>query len=184
MSGDADGNVEIIALDATTYQVKDKGVIVGTAEAVNDDIRIQINAEAEANNQVTLDFAGQSVDKVMADLGDGDNGLVIKGGTIKGSLKFVGGGADDTLEIAADAVVQKSVFAQLGEGENTVMVEGRIGRDLFVRGGSEDDSVAIVAGAHVERGVHLDLGDGDNRTQSAAKLAVSSSSTQVLTMTP
>src|SRR5262249_26383604 len=132
VSGDADGAVEITAVDATTYQVKDNGVVVATEQNVNDDIRIGIDATAGANNQVTIDLAGQAVNKIMADLGNGDNSLLVKGGTVHGNLTFTGGTGNDQLQLAAGTTVEKSVIAKMGEGDNSVSVDGSITRDLYV----------------------------------------------------
>src|SRR2546423_15839 len=88
VSGDADGAVEIKAVDATTYEVTDNGAVVATLKNVTDDIRIAIDATAGADNQVTISLAGQAVDRIMANLGDGDNSLLIQGGTVHGNVQF------------------------------------------------------------------------------------------------
>ena len=84
--GDADGAVEITAVDADTYTVTDNGVMVSTAEGVTDDFRIKLDATAEANDSLTLNLNGQTIDKLMVDLGGGDNSFTLQGGTVAGSL--------------------------------------------------------------------------------------------------
>jgi hypothetical protein len=156
--------VEITAVAEGEFQVIDGGVEIGTLEGVTDDIRIEIDQEeAAANDQVTLDLAAQAVDRVMVDLGDGDNAFVLQGGTVGGSLRYDGGEGDDTLEIAADAVVQKSVYAHLGDGDNSLLHAGVVERNLSVKSGAGDDEVEIVDGSRVERSVKAYLGDGDSQ---------------------
>ena len=163
VSGDADGAVEIIAVDETTFQVTDAGGAPVTVEGITDDIRIELDAgDAAANDQVTLDLAGQAVDRVVVELGRGDNSFLLKGGTVGGSLKYRGGDGDDLLEIATDAVVQKSVYARLGDGENSVVLDGKVERSLTVRGGADDDEIHLGEDARIERNLSACLGDGDN----------------------
>ena len=46
IDGQADGAVEIAALEAGQFQVTDNGVVVGTLDGVTDDIRINLDADA------------------------------------------------------------------------------------------------------------------------------------------
>src|SRR5262245_19680703 len=119
LTGDADGAVAITAVDATTYKVTDNGADVATLEDVTGGIRIDIDDTAAHDYDVTIDLAGQSVDHLMANFGDGNNSLTVQGGTIAGNLRFTGGADNDSLTIAADATVEKSVNARLGDGDNT-----------------------------------------------------------------
>src|SRR6478735_1804912 len=97
VSGDADGAIEIKATAANTFEVSDNGVVVGTVEGVTDDVRIRIDASAEANDQVTLDLGGQTIDKLMVNLGGGDNTFTLQGGTVKGAFTYSGGSGDDAV---------------------------------------------------------------------------------------
>jgi len=75
--------VEIAAVDQGTFQVFNNGGVVDTTEGVTDDIRIEPDAEdGAADDHVTLDLAGQAVDRVVVDLGDGDNSFPLQGGTV------------------------------------------------------------------------------------------------------
>ena len=94
VSGIADGAVEIVAIDATTYEVRDNGVVVATAEGVAEEIRISLDAGGATDDNVTINLVGQTIGRIMADLGNGNNSLTIAGGTV-GSLRLAGGdGAD------------------------------------------------------------------------------------------
>src|SRR5690349_20397837 len=74
VSGDADGAVVIHEDSAGTFGVTDNGAAVGTPLSnVTGGIKLSIDATAGANNDVTVDLAGQAVDKIMANLGNGDN---------------------------------------------------------------------------------------------------------------
>lgn len=83
VDGQADVAVEIVAVDQGTFQVSNNGGVVDTTEGVTDDIRIEPDAEdGAADDDVTLDLAGQAVDRVVVDLGDGDNSFLLQGGTV------------------------------------------------------------------------------------------------------
>ena len=162
--GDADGAVEIVALDEGSYQISDNGVVIETIDGVTDDVRIEVDSDgAAADDHVTLDLAGQAVDRVMVELGDGDNTFIVQGGTVSGGLRYRGGDGNDELQIAADAVVQSSARARMGNGDNQVLVEGMVGRSLTVRAGVGEDRVEIAVGARVDGRVYASLGDGTNQ---------------------
>ena len=62
VSGDADGAVQITAVGAGHYEVRDNGVLIAdstTLTGVNDDIKIDIDATAGADNTVTLDLTAK-----------------------------------------------------------------------------------------------------------------------------
>lgn len=170
VSGQADGPVEITAVDAETFEVTDNGAVVDSPSGVSDDIRIELDADGAAENEVTLDLAGQAVDRVIVDLGDGDNSFSLQGGTVDGSLTYRGGDDNDTVEIAADAVVERSVYADLGNGDNSLLLAGLVERNLSVRSGDGDDQVQIAQDARVDRTVNAFLGDGDNQLVHAGQI--------------
>src|SRR5688500_19027718 len=60
VEGDSAGAIEIVALDADSFQVSENAVVVGTVDGVRRGIRIALGA---ANDVVTLDLAGQSLNK-------------------------------------------------------------------------------------------------------------------------
>jgi hypothetical protein len=85
VEGDADGAVEIVAVSEGAYRVTDNGVVIAdetTLQGVTDDIHINLESTvAGTNDTLTIDLAGQTVDKVYAELGDGDNSFELVGGT-------------------------------------------------------------------------------------------------------
>jgi len=171
VDGQSDGPVEITAVAEGTFQVVDDGAVIAILEGVDDDIRIDLDAgDASADDTITLDLAGQAVDRVIVDLGDGDNSFLIQGGTVGGSLKYRGGDGDDLLEIAADTVIEKGVYACLADGENTLLLEGQVDRNLTVHSGSDDDVLQIEEGARIERDLRATLGDGDNTVTIAGEI--------------
>ncbi len=163
VGGDADGAVEVLALDAETYQVSDNGVVVDTIEGVTDDIRITLEDQSPgADDQVTVDLAGQSVDRLFADLGDGNNSLTFRGGTATGSLRYEGGDGNDTVNIAKDTIVERSVVARLQGGDNNLNVDGQIGRNLFAVARDGNDALNVGEAASIGGRVLARLGHGDN----------------------
>jgi hypothetical protein len=45
ISGDAEGDVEIVAVDSRTFQVIDNGQTIATLDGVTDDVRIDLGGE-------------------------------------------------------------------------------------------------------------------------------------------
>jgi hypothetical protein len=172
VSGEADGPIQIIAqVEEASFLVTDNGAEVGTFEGVTDDIRIQLDMDDTAtDDDVTLDLTGATVDRVIAKLGDGDNRLAVQGGEVGSSLMFRSGEGNDVLEIAAEAVVTRNVYAFLGEGENTVDIDGTVERNLIVKTGADADQVLIDEGAVIQRSVSARLGDGANVVNHAGEI--------------
>jgi hypothetical protein len=100
VEGDADGAVEIVAVSEGAFRVTDNGVVIAdetTLVGVDDDINIKLEETIDgANDTVTVDLAGQTVDKVYADLGDGDNSFELLAGTASG-LTYRGGDGLDSV---------------------------------------------------------------------------------------
>ena len=59
-------------------------------------------------------------------------------------------------------MVEGSLYASLGDGDNELTVAGEIGRELDFRGGLDDDTVTLLATALVGRSASICLGDGEN----------------------
>lgn len=159
--GDADGTVEIVAVGAGAYQVTDNGNVIAdgtTLLGVTDDIRIDIDASAAADNTVVLNLVGQTVDRVYADLGDGDNSLQMIGGT---AARFVyhGGAGVDNVDLGT--AITGSATVRLGAGDNNLTVSGNLGR-LSVQGRDGADNVTVAASATIARSAMVHLGGGDN----------------------
>jgi hypothetical protein len=168
VSGDAEGPVAIVAAADGTFSVTDNGVEVAAGLAVTDDVRINLDASAGANDQVALDLGTATVDEVSVKLGAGDNSFSLTGGTITGSLKYFGGADGDTLVVNSE--IAGGVYARLGAGENIATIDGQIGRDVVIQGGSDDDQVTIDVDAVIARGVSLHLGNGDNEVRIAGDI--------------
>jgi hypothetical protein len=162
VSGDADGAVEIVAVSEGAYRVTDNGVLVAdetTLTGVTDDIHIELEESIEGTNDtVTVDLGGQTVDKVYAELGDGDNSFELVNGTAAG-LNYRGGDGIDSVSLAA--TIESRAIVSLGDGANELTVTGAIG-NLAVHGGDDADLMAIADTAVVSGGVTAQLGDGDN----------------------
>ena len=96
------------------------------------DACIGIDATAGVSNQVTIDLAGQAVDKIMADLGGGDNSLIVQGGTVHGNLIFTGGtgrfaGATGSVTfVISDVVITVDPVAGTMTITNQATMEGTI----------------------------------------------------------
>jgi hypothetical protein len=156
--GDADGAVAITAVDAGTFEVTDNGVVVATVEGVTDDIRIRLAGEGEgADDQVTVNLGEQAVDIVYANLGEGDNSLIVGGGTVERGLFYWGGDGNDAVEI--DSTVERCLSVSLGDGDNTVSLAGSLG-SVSLRGGDGNDAVTVTAS--ITGSLQASLGDGEN----------------------
>ena len=135
ISGDADGAVEIVAVGTGNYEVRDNGVLIAdstTLTGVTDDIKINIDATAGADNTVTLDLTGQTVDQVYANLGNGANSLQVTNGNAT-SFVYAGGSGADTVEL--NTPVSGNANVKLGNGDNSLTVNSSVG-SLRVRGGT------------------------------------------------
>jgi hypothetical protein len=171
VTGDADGAVAITATDGTTYKVTDNNADVATVSNVTGGIKVAMDVAAGKDDTVTIDLGSQSVDRLMANLGDGDNNLTVQNGTVSGNLQFAGGTGNDSLTLVAGATVAKSLTARMGEGDNMLDVEGTVSRDLVMTAGSGDDTLTIGADATISRNVIAMLGSGDNLVSIAGDVA-------------
>jgi hypothetical protein len=162
VSGDADGAVEIVAVSEGAYRVTDNGVLIAdetTLVGVTDDIHIDLEGTDDgANDTVTVDLGGQAVDRIYAELGDGDNVFEVLNGTAT-SLVYRGGDGIDSVSI--DATVESRATLTLGDGDNDLTVTSAVG-NLAIHGGDGADLVAIAESATVSGGITAKLGDGDN----------------------
>jgi hypothetical protein len=161
VSGDADGAVEIVAKPNSQFEVTDNGVSVGTFDGVKA-ISIVLDSSGTANNLVTLKLDGASVDRVVANLGAGDNSLILASGSIKGSLSFNGGSGKDNLELEVGTKIGRNVYAMLGDGSNKLSDGAAIAGSLLVSGGLDEDVVSILAEASIGKYMGMNLGNGAN----------------------
>ncbi|MFN7730272.1 MAG: hypothetical protein ACK5OB_00105 [Pirellula sp.] len=180
LSGTAEGPISIVDLGDGTLQVTQQGAgadgtdLVSVESGVTDDIFIRLQPSSDSvQNQVTLDLTKNSVaiDQVMARLGNGTNQFELLGGTIHGSLYYLGGSGADALLLDDGSVVERSVVAVLGNGSNSVSVGGKIDRGLSLRGGIDDDTIDILATAWIQGNAILQAGDGVNKVQDSGKIS-------------
>ena len=161
VTGDSEGAVEIVSKANNQLEITDNGVSIGTFDGVKS-ISINLDASGNANNQVTLKLDATSIDRVMTNLGGGDNSFILASGSIKGSLSYKGGSGKDNLELAVGTSVGRNVYASLGNGLNTLKDGAAITGSLIASGGVDDDTVTILAEATIGKQVDIALGNGAN----------------------
>jgi hypothetical protein len=173
VEGQAVGPVEIRAIEQDKFVVTDNGDVVATLEGVNDDIHIRLDTVDTVANTVIVDLTevltGQAVDRVFVELGNGDNTFELRGGTVRGMLRYLGGAGVDKLTIA-DTTIEGPVVAQLRSGNDSIVIAGQLQRQLLVFAGSGDDVVEMTEDCGVEGNVYLELGDGQNRATVAGEI--------------
>lgn len=170
VTGDADGAVEIVAVGEGTYQVSDAGVVVADATVltdVTDDIRIRLESSSTGTDDtVSLDLGDQTVDRIYADLGDGNNLFEFVSGTAH-SLTYRGGSGGDSVSLAG--TINSRAMVSLGSGDNDLTLSGEAG-SLSVRGGDGADFVSIATSGIVDDNVTAHLGNGDNSLDVAGSI--------------
>ncbi|MEM8945360.1 MAG: hypothetical protein AAGD11_09265 [Planctomycetota bacterium] len=161
ISGDAEGDIEIVAVGAGLYQVSEGGVVIADSselQGVTDDIRISLEETIEAtNDNVTIDLGEEVVDRIYADLGEGDNSLTVTGGSARSFFYRGGDGADD---VQLSTTIDSWAWVRLRDGDDTLTVDGDIGR-LYVAAGGGDDMVFLTDTSTLDY-ASLRLGNGDN----------------------
>ncbi len=163
VSGTPDGQVAIVATGSDSFDIFDDGELVFSVEGADDDLRIDLDdSEDLADQQVELDLAEASVDRVMVNMANGTNRLVLSAGSTRGSIQFNGGSGDDVFESSSDFSVGHGLTALLGEGDNTVDLHGTIARNLELRSGSGDDLFLLASDLNVGGRATLHAGGGDN----------------------
>ena len=198
--GDADGDVSIVALSENTFEVTDDGASIGVFENA-DKIRILLDREGNADNQVNIQLNDETVDGIFAAMGNGNNVLNVQGSESVGRVDFFGGQDNDSvrIDVATDRIISavmrdgddslavgenghrlrfrgghgndtlhlnsetdvNYVGAIMGNGENTVGINGDVARALYIRGGDDADTVRIGEGSSIEN-LAANLGHGDN----------------------
>ena len=162
ISGDAEGDIEIVAVGSGAYEVSEGGVVIADStelQGITDDIRIVLEATTNStDDDVLLDLGGEAVDRVYANLGGGNNTFGVTGGSAANILYRGGDGIDD---VEIDSTIDRFAWICLGEGDNGLTVNSDIGR-LFVRGGNDADNVALSELAIVGS-ASIRLGEGSNQ---------------------
>ncbi|MCH8043787.1 MAG: hypothetical protein IID44_08710 [Planctomycetes bacterium] len=173
VDGDASGDVAIVA-DGGVYTVSDDDGDQVVDGEVTGSIRIALEGEDDgANDNVTIDLGGGSVQNVSANLGEGDNSLSISNGSVSGRLSYRGGDGSD--DVTIDVAIGRGIFARLGGGDNSLTIrdsvgdpaEGEdavpeVGGGIIVSGGDGNDTVTVDEDAAVARLIFARLGGGDN----------------------
>jgi hypothetical protein len=172
LTGTADGAVQISATDTTgTFDVYDAGTLVTTASGITGMIKVKLDdAAGSPDNSLAIDLGAAAVDRVMVDLGDGENLFTLSGGTIDNSVLYKGGSGADNVTISATTTIGRNVYANLKDGDNTFELAGTVQRGLFVEAGNGNDNVTIAAGATVGRGASINVGSGDNQVMLAGTI--------------
>ncbi|MBB3209577.1 hypothetical protein FHS27_005417 [Rhodopirellula rubra] len=180
VEGDAEGEIAIVDLGDGTLQVTESGAgtdggdLVEVVEGVSDDILIHLDPSGVgADDAVSIDLSANSVtvDSIFAALGSGRNTVSLDGGTISGDLVVATEEGNDAVVIGGEATVQGNVEAVLGEGDNTLAVDGDIEGDLAAWNGNGDDSIAIGVQSEIGGDVRIGLGDGENFVDVAGQIA-------------
>lgn len=165
VSGTPDGAVAIIATGENSFDVMDDGELVDSVSGVDDDIRINFDSPSEdAQDELSLDLQGASVDQIMINLGGGTNRTVIETGSTSGSVRYYGGAGHDSLEVAEGVSIGRGLSAYLRDGNDTVEVDGQVGRSVNIYGGRGDDSILFGDNSEVGRRLTIRAGAGDNTT--------------------
>lgn len=81
----------------------------------------------DSSDQVTVDLGGESVSKIYADLGRGDNSLTLVNGEVTESLTVRGGDQADKVRVPGSAAVNGVLHLALGGGSNLAELAGAIG---------------------------------------------------------
>ena len=155
--GDADGPVEIVAAGEGSFEVSDAGNSLGVFEGV-DKIRILLDREAGADNEVHIQLNDETVDGIFAALGHGNDLLTVRGSESIGRVDYRGGQGDDTVRV--DVATEQIVSAVMGGGDDALAV-GENGHRIRFRGGPGNDALYLTAETDVNF-VGAILGDGDN----------------------
>lgn len=170
ISGEADGAVTIRSLEDGSIEVQEGDKVVANFTDVIDDIRIDLDSTGTMDDTIVIDLDAKSVDRLMVDLGNGDNQLLIESGKISGSLLYRGGDGNDLVLLSEDSIIDQNVYAFLGDGDDQVTLEGTVNRSVMVRGGDGDDVVEIGETSEIGRVANLDLGDGNNNAVIAGQI--------------
>ena len=158
VTGIADGQVQITGTDSG-LDVLDDGQLIGSFTDV-DRIRVLLDVESGATNDdvVRVNFNDQTVDRLFAFLGDGNNIFDVSGNLPIGSVGMVGGQDIDVLNV--NVVTENSIAARLQAGNDRVNVNADTAW-LFVSGGDGSDAVNLAENA-TAGAISARLGQGDN----------------------
>lgn len=180
VEGDAYGEISIVDTGDGTLEVTETGAgengedLVEVVVGVTDDIVIALDSGGlDANDVVSIDLSANTVavDTIFAALGGGDNSVSFAGGNISGSLIVQAGSGNDTVEIADGATVEENVELSLGDGNNSISIDGSVGNNLAVRNGDGDDTVSLGETSQIGGGARIGLGNGENSAEIAGEIA-------------
>jgi len=166
VTGDAVDAVTITAdaADPTKFTVEEGAVSI-PVEGVTGGIQVllrETDPAAPSADDVTVDLGGQSVDFFFANLGTGDNTLVVQNGTVEHALRYFGGPDADVLRVDGDATIDHLALVILGRGENEAHLNGQFNGHVAVLGADGADTVNIGASALASENVFVRLGAGAN----------------------
>lgn len=162
VTGSPDGDVAIVSTDDGLFEVYDDGVLVETAEGVTDDIRVNIDGTGERVDRLTMQLNDANIDQLMLNLGQGENEVALETGSISGSVRYNGGGGEDSLEVSEGFEIGRSLNAYMRGGNDTVDLDGRIGRTANIYGGAGEDFFELGPNAEIGKRLNIRAGGGDN----------------------
>ena len=112
---------------APAYVISHNGDAIGAPiflDEASAGVQLQLG---DSSDQVTVDLGGESVSKIYADLGRGDNSLTLINGEVTESLTVRGGEQADKVRLPNSAAVNGLVHLALGEGDNLIEIAGAAG---------------------------------------------------------
>lgn len=161
VTGDADGLVEIVAVDTETFDVFDNEELVATVEGVTRDIGVRIDQNApDASNddQVQIRLGESSVRKISANLGHGNDSLQVSGQAEIARLTYRGGLGDDA--VGSNVQIDQAIQMFGGAGADELSVDQNV-RRIYFHGGRGDDAIQLSSNVNSNI-VAARMGQGDN----------------------
>ncbi len=200
VTGEPNGAVQINAVAATTYQVLDNGVAIGTFAGVTRNIRVAIDSSVpRTNDNVIINLGGFTTPLgIRLDAGDGNNIFTVQNGTVGTSILVYGGSGNDTLVLQPTLTVTRHVWFIGYGGNDTLTLRAAVGGNVIFRAGSGADTFtfdepAVVGGRTTMLGgrggdmatllgqsfgnILLDLAGGDDTITSGDFFATTGTST-------
>jgi hypothetical protein len=170
VTGDAGPTLKIEVAEVTVDNNQVMAVTVSDPDPIGSPIllsdvtsglQMKLSGDGDgANDNVSVDLGGQTLPRITADLGSGNNSLTIANGEVRGAVTVRSGDGDDTVAIHEDVTINGLLTLALGAGANNAAIDGDA-KLVFVRTGSGDDAVTLGETAAIDR-LFATLGNGTN----------------------